>query len=74
MYQKLKRKPSLHCVDECYISFKNFLSPETFLTLIAGAPCATVCGVMILVSIAEAWGWWLLGFGPIAHSDVNGWL
>lgn len=53
---------------------KIFLSSDTFLTLIAGAPCATVCGVMLLVSIAEAWGWWLLGFGPIAHSDVNGWL
>lgn len=74
MYQKLKRKPYLHSVDECYISLKIFLSPETFLTLVADAACAAVCGVMLLVSIAEAWGWWLLGFGSVAHSDVNGWL
>lgn len=33
-------------------------------------PSAAVWSVMLSVSSAEGWGWWLLGFGPVAH----GWM
>lgn len=54
MYQKLKRKPYLHSVDECYISLKIFFKSWNLID--PDSRCSLCCCLWCHVPCEHCWG------------------